>query len=235
MWTLVLQNDMWIQAAHIAGKDNVIADSLSRGKAIPSSTEWSLCPKVVQHIFNILGRPLVDLFAHESNAKLPTFCVWRKDPPCRSAWRIDAMSFSWDSLWAYAYPPLALVPRVLSKAAKHRCNILLVAPRWERRPWFPTIINMLYDYPLQLPATDHLLKLPRTDRFHPDPGFLNLTVWPISGIESQCQEFQSLLRSSSWRPGDKVHRESMELNSAFSPAGALNGVLIPLLQPWSES
>ena len=32
IWETVLWNNMWIKAAHIAGKDNVLADDLSRGR-----------------------------------------------------------------------------------------------------------------------------------------------------------------------------------------------------------
>lgn len=232
IWNLLLDHDMWMQAAHIAGKDNVIADSLSRGKGIPLSTEWSLCPETVKWIFHILDRPLVDLFAHRDNAKLPTYCSWRRDP---EAWKLDAFSITWKDLWAYAFPPLPLIPRTLARVAQFPCRILLVAPRWERRPWFPSILQLLDDFPLEVPVHDKLLKLPGTDRYHPSPDFLRLTVWPISGLESRCREFQNRLRGLSWHPGEPVRRGSMRLNTACSPAGAVNGVSIPLAQASSIS
>ena len=232
IWDLTLSQNMWIQAAHIAGKDNIIADDLSRGRGIPLSTEWSLCPVTVKWVFETLDRPLVDLFAHSSNAKLPTYCSWKKD---RKAWKTDAFSVSWNALWAYAFPPLPLIPRVLSRAAQFHCRILLVAPRWERRPWFPSILQMLDDFPLEIPLHDKLLKLPGTDRFHPAPEFLKLTVWPISGIGSRCREFQSQLRNLCWHPGERVRRGYTLLSTASFPAGAVNGTLIPLIQVSKES
>ena len=227
IWETVLQNNMWIKAAHIAGKDNVLADDLSRGRKMVTSDEWSLCPQTTQWIFEVLGRPLVDLFAYKGNNKLPTYCSWKRD---REAWRIDALSIPWEKMWAYAFPPQALIPRVLAHAARYNCSLLLVAPRWEKRPWLATILLMLEDFPLELPVHQHLLKFPGWNRFHPEPGFLKLTVWPISGAKSRCEAFRKQLRDSSWRPGDPVHKGSMVLSTKSSPAGVVEGAPIPLMQ-----
>ena len=44
-----------LQELHLSGKENVIADALSRSQAVP--TEWSLHRPTVQQIFNILDTP----------------------------------------------------------------------------------------------------------------------------------------------------------------------------------
>ena len=50
------------------------------------------------------------------------------------------------------FPPLALVPLVLSKSLAEHVNgqirwLILVAPCWMEAPWLPTVLNMLADVP----------------------------------------------------------------------------------------
>jgi hypothetical protein len=52
--------------------DNALADSLSREAA--DSREWSLDQQVADRLFQIWGRPFLDLFAMSKNNKLPLFC-----------------------------------------------------------------------------------------------------------------------------------------------------------------
>jgi hypothetical protein len=226
VWDMCLAQGISITAAHFAGKDNTIADCLSRGKALPTSTEWSLHPQITKEVFKILGTPHINLFASRYNNKLPTFCSLRPDPEALAS---DALSLSWSGLWGYAFPPIPMVPRSLGHARRYPCRILMVAPRWERQPWFPTILEMLYQFPMELPVTKTMLRFDRTNLFHPDPAFLKLTVWPISGIESLCREFRDQLRSLCWHPGDPVPSESMLLNTGPSPAGVIEGVSIPVI------
>ena len=49
----------------------------------------------------------------------------------------DAFLQSWDGLQAYAFPPVAIIPRVLAKLrASTGMELSLVAPHWAQRPWF---------------------------------------------------------------------------------------------------
>ncbi|KAK2179293.1 hypothetical protein NP493_497g00005 [Ridgeia piscesae] len=50
-----------------------------------------------------------------------------------SAMGVDALLMSWKALWAYAYPPPALLPRVLEKAQQDQCELILIATHWSRR------------------------------------------------------------------------------------------------------
>ena len=232
IWSVALQYRIQLRAAHIAGKENIIADDLSRGRGCPPSTEWSMCDRTLEWMFNILGRPLVDLFAHKTNHKLPVYFSYRKD---KEACEMDALSVPWDGMWGYAFPPFNIILMVLEHVEKFNCQILLLAPRWERRPWFPLLLGLLYDYPVAIPHHPRLLKLPGTDRYHPDPEFLKLTIWPISGNGSKCREFLKQLRDSSWQPGEVVRRGSTVHNTESSAAGALRGVSIPLIRPSTTS
>ena len=60
------------------------------------------------------------------------------------------------------FPPLALVPLVLSKfLAEHVSgqirHLLLVAPCWMEASWLPTVLNMLADVPQWCPLVKDLI------------------------------------------------------------------------------
>ena len=146
--------DISLSARHIPGHMNVLADGLSRrGQVQP--TEWSLSPHVFRLLIRLWGSPHVDLFATQWNAKLPTFVSPIPDP---QAWSVDALSTSWDGLFAYAYPPAKVIDKVLLKLKSHDCQLILVAPCLPQRPWFPDLLRLLVDFPRPLPDRWDLLK-----------------------------------------------------------------------------
>jgi hypothetical protein len=97
---------------YLEGKKNCLADKLSRGQKLVRFTEWALKPSIVQHIFQIMGTPNIDLFATRANSQLPVFCSPYPDP---LAWTCDALSVNWEGIFAYAFPPPILIPKVLMK------------------------------------------------------------------------------------------------------------------------
>ena len=106
-----------LKARHIPGCLNVMADLLSRSNQV-QSTEWSLHPQVFKQICQKWFTPHVDLFATHLNHKLPLYVSPVPDP---KAWDIDALNINWTNLTAYAYPPTALLPKVIQKIkADHR-------------------------------------------------------------------------------------------------------------------
>ena len=122
-----------LRARHIPGRLNVIADKLSRlGQTI--QTEWSLHPEVFQAVCSRWHQPQVDLFATRFNNKLPQFVSPVPDP---QAWAVDALSLSWEDLDPYAFPPAAILGKVVEKLQDYPCNrIILIAPGWPNMPWF---------------------------------------------------------------------------------------------------
>ena len=98
-----------LKARHIPGCLNVMADLLSRSNQV-QSTEWSLHPQVFKQINPRWFTPHVDLFATYLNHKLPLYVSPIPDP---KAWDIDALNINWTGLTAYAYPPTALLHRVI--------------------------------------------------------------------------------------------------------------------------
>ncbi|XP_038046762.1 uncharacterized protein LOC119720969 [Patiria miniata] len=131
MFQWLIRHKVDLCAIHIPGAENDIADSLSRGKVVP--TEWSLNRRIVHQIFSILGRPHIDLFASAVNTQLPVFCSRAHHP---HAWASDALSIDWTNMFAFAFPPISILTKVIGKLERDRCKILLIAPFWPRQPWF---------------------------------------------------------------------------------------------------
>ena len=89
---------------------NVMAD-LSRSNQV-QSTEWSLHSQVFKQICQKWFTPHVDLFATRLNHKVPLYV---SPVPDQNAWDIDALNINWSCLTAYAYPPTAVLHRVIQK------------------------------------------------------------------------------------------------------------------------
>ena len=186
-----------VSASHVAGKQNTFADALSRG--LFNNHEWELSQSWADLIFQMYGRPLIDLFATFRNHKLPTFCSRRPHP---RAWSTDALALNWDGLSAYAFPPLPLLLKVLLKLRRSKATMLLVAPLWPRQPWFPLILQMLVDLPFRFPDDPRLLSQLRGRILHPDLKSLQLVAWKLSTDVSSLRAFHNGLRPWRQEPGE---------------------------------
>ena len=101
-----------------------IADKLSKLRQT-IQTELSLHPEVFQAICSWWHQSQVDLFATRFNNKLPQFVSPVPDP---QAWAVDALSLSWEDLDPYAFPPAAILGKVVEKLQDYPCNrIILIA------------------------------------------------------------------------------------------------------------
>ena len=94
----------------LPGSNNVLADALSRPHQLPHS-EWSLNMTVFQSLRK-LWPVQIDLFATSENRCCSIYFSPFHDPMSAGT---DAFLQSWDGLQAYAFPPVAIIPRVLVK------------------------------------------------------------------------------------------------------------------------
>ena len=161
----------------IPGHHNVLADQLSRGGQV-QSTEWTLSSRVCQEIWEWWGTPQIDLFATRRNSRLPLYCSPVLDS---RAWGVDAMLQQWDGRFLYAFPPFAMIRAVLNKlqASKHT-SLLLIAPWWPQREWFPDLCAMSLEPPRLLPLCHDLLFQPHTGEHHHALHVLSLAAWRLS-------------------------------------------------------
>ena len=76
---------------------------------------------------------------HQVQQQLPQFVSPVPDP---QAWAVDALSLSWEDLDPYAFPPAAILGKVV-KLQDYPCNrIILIAPGWPNMPWFWDLVAM---------------------------------------------------------------------------------------------
>ena len=94
----------------IMGSSNVTADVLGRPNHVLGS-EWTLHQEVVDQLVH-KWPALIDLFATSLTARLPVYFLPASDPRAAGT---DALLQSWDDLQAYAFPPIAIIRRVLLK------------------------------------------------------------------------------------------------------------------------
>ena len=174
---------LWVESMQITilpqfiqGSLNTRADLLSRPNLVIGS-EWTLHQEVVQDLLH-QWPAIIDLFATSLTARLPVFFA--------PAWElkaagVDAFLQPWDNLQAYAFPPIAIIRRVLLKLrASHHCDLTLIAPFWPQREWFPDLPELLSDIPIELPKRRDLLRQPHFHQFHENLQMLRLTAWRLS-------------------------------------------------------
>ena len=223
LFHLVQQKGMILRARHIPGRLNRVADILSRKDDIVN-TEWTLCPRVVQDIWLIWGKPMIDLMATTFNHQLPVYVSPFPDPQAHA---VDAMSLSWNGMDAYIFPPWAMIQEVLIKLQSHQCILTAILPRWPNRPWFPLLMGSLIDNPIRLPSRHDIIKMPHNERVHGQIRSLDLHVCRLSSTASLIRAFQDRCRRELLREvGETPPIESMTLSGRDSRFGVINGVLI---------
>ena len=94
----------------IMGSSNVTADALSRPSQVIGS-EWTLHQEVVDQLVH-KWPAVIDLFATSLTARLPVYFSPASDPRAAGT---DALLQPWDDLQAYAFPPIAIIRRVLEE------------------------------------------------------------------------------------------------------------------------
>ncbi len=94
----------------------------------------------------------------------------------------DALAHSWPrGLRKYAFPPVSLLAQTLCKVREEEEQILLVAPYWPTRAWFPELMLLMTAPPWQIPLRKDLLTQRRGTLWHPRPDLWKLHVWSLDG------------------------------------------------------
>ena len=166
---------------------NKIADLLFRLKL--ESTEWMLNPRIFKQIVNVYRMPVLDMFTSTLNHQVPKYFSWTLDPQVVG---MDAFSVNWNKGLLYMFPPFSLIQNCLRKIIKDKATVLLITPVWQSRPWYPMLLNLLYNRPLLLPHNPQILKLPWSQTVHPlfQNRKFRLAVWPLSRDLLKTKNFQ---------------------------------------------
>ncbi|XP_014827275.1 PREDICTED: uncharacterized protein LOC106916513 [Poecilia mexicana] len=168
-----------LRAVYLPGLHNQVADSLSRWAQAPG--EWSLHSDIIRLIWDLFGQAEVDLFATEES----THChLWFSLTGAAGALGQDALAHPWPRVLLYAFPPLSLIWPTLQRVLEEGHKMLLVAPYWPARPWFPLLWSLCHCVPWCLPTRRDLLSLLGGQIWHPDPQRFRLWVWPLGDLNS---------------------------------------------------
>ncbi|KAL0164569.1 hypothetical protein M9458_040322, partial [Cirrhinus mrigala] len=182
---LLLWSQKWLKslrAVHIPGELNRAADQLSRQSTHPG--EWRLHPQVVQLIWSHFGEAQIDLFASLESSHCQLFYSLNEAPLGR-----DALAHSWPPGPKYAFPPVSLLAQTLCKIREDEEQVLLVAPCWPTRTWFPDLISLAAAPPWKIPLRRDLLSQGMGTIWHPRPDLWNLHVWLLVGTRQTSPAF----------------------------------------------
>ena len=215
MWCI--RKQVTLKAQHIRGRLNMVAYKLSRlGQTI--QTEWSLLPEVFQTLCSRWPRPQIDLFTTRFNNKFPLFVSPVPDPLASA---VDALRLPWEDLDAYAFPPAAILGKVVEKLQDSPCKINHSdCPGWPNMPWFWDLVAMSSQIPLSLPNLPNLLTQPFNLIPHRNLINLNLHAWLL---EPQQSRSRASLRQ--WQRELRLLKEdqpdqSMRQSGPFLQSGA---------------
>ena len=194
-----------------------MADSLSpRGQVLP--TEWMLISVVCQQLWRIWGQPMVDLFASRLTHRLPMYMSPHQD---QAAFAVDAMLQPWSNMDVYAFPPFAMIRDVINKfRLSQNCRMILIAPWWPQREWFPDLVDLQVDVPKQLPLRRDLLLQPLGRQLHPNLLTLRLTGWRLSSVLEERNSFLEKCRLGLIRPDNNQPTTSTNTAGQFISSGA---------------
>ena len=85
----------------------------------------------------------------------------------------DAILFSWDHMEFYAFPLFPAIRRLLSKLwSLWRMYVILIAPFWLSKEWFPDLLQVTANALRLLPMCPDLVQQPQFHRFHDGPHML---------------------------------------------------------------
>ena len=153
---LALQRGITLSAEWIPGKENSIADRVSRIQGDFSSSR--LHPELFDLIKRRFGKMDIDLFASELNRQVSRYVSRGPEP---LAWYVDTFSRPLPKgLAMYAFPPFILMGRLLAKIRREKATVVVVAPFWTGQPWWPWLTRMTTSPPLLLPQRPDMLILP---------------------------------------------------------------------------
>ena len=223
IWEWCIQQHIWLTVARIPGCENVEADRESR--TFRRCTEWCLKKTLFTHACAKLSvLPDIDLFASRINCQITPYVSYRADP---EAFAINAFHMSWKPYLFYAFPPFSLITRVLQKIQEEKATGLLLVPKWPTQPWWPKLMQMLIQPPVQLPKNSDTLFLPSNPQeLHPLHKKLCLILCHLSGDTSMAKAFRQQLPPSWNNPGGQARESNMLLTFKNGDATAVQGTLI---------
>ena len=187
--------------------------------------EWKLSENVFYKALSMLNVNCnIDLFVSRLNYQLTPFVSYKPDPEVMS---VDAFTINWKSWNFYAFPPFALITRVLQKICVDEATGVIIVPLWSTQAFFPTLMNMLVSIPIFIHRKKDLPAEPNLT--HPLHHKLHLLACQVSGDTYKQQAFQQTLRTSSCTHGDQQPTNNTITTSVNGQTFALKETKVPFM------
>ena len=127
----------------------------------------------------------------------------------------------------YAFPPFAIIGKVLHKIVLDVATGIIVVPNWPTQPWYNLLIKLLIDIPILLHSSKALLQYPPKSKPHPLANKLTLLACIISGKNQEQQTFQQRASGSSSRVDIPRQTKDMTNTLGNGKCFVMKEVLIP--------
>ena len=226
IWVFCMDRDLMITCSHIPGKENIMADTLSRKHKV--ELEWKLNPKIYEELAHKFGPFMMDLFASRINFQIKPYASWNPDP---EAAFINAFNMNWTDVYGYIFPPFSLIHNILQKIQEDKAEMLIIVPFWKTQSWFSILGRLLIDLPVLIPNRKGVLTHPLDQtRVHPLFKKLNLVACRLSGVHWKQKEFQRRQQKSSWHLGEKERGNNMKPIQSSLSNFVVKGIRIPVLR-----
>ena len=151
IWTLAVENGIYLDCRHIAGRDNTEADRISR---LPDKHDWQLHPSLFAYLDSLWGPHTIDRFASYLNRQTTVYNSRFADPHSSG---VDALAqTNWREHNNFVNAPFCLLARVLDLVCQQKATATVIAPFWRAQPFVERLRRLSIRPPIALPQSDRL-------------------------------------------------------------------------------
>ena len=95
------------------------------------------------------------------------FCSLVHHPKARS---MDGLGVRLNQNCYYTFLPAPILSQLLMKVVLEGATMILIAPKWPRREWYPTLLDLRIDVPIRLPLIPDLVTQDQGTLWHQYPA-----------------------------------------------------------------
>ena len=144
IWEFCLSNQITLTAEHLLGTLNTRADKSSR-ETKNASIEWILNKLMFQKLIQALEPEDVELFLFRLCHQIPKYKRWKPDS---QAQMVDSFQINWTHLSVYPFPNFAFIKRVLVKAMRDKCILIIITLVWPSQLHYTQLFTMSIQAPI---------------------------------------------------------------------------------------
>lgn len=123
-------------------------------------------------------------------------------------------------MFAYAFPPICLIPRVIQHMKQFQCKIILILAT---SPLVSRVAGVVSCSPTEVTSKTKFVATITNSIFSSNPAVFNLTAWLLSTDFSFKNAFLNRFKHCSQPVGELLHKKTTHLNLPDSVAGVLKG------------